>query len=204
MKATAIPPRHRRSWSPAERVWLGSPPGFPSSRCSQTFAEGLPHYCVCRGFSLCWSCLRSCDSAGLFFIVPCTDNFINVDMRTITFDIPPQEVRPAPRPPPAADLKPSKPTSPSFRSTGVDQRLCDGERGRRGLLPGPERHPGRSEHHQRRRRHPTVGSDHPEERAGNQEPRRDPLRPRGDRSQHAGTLLPSVSARHLASPGITW
>ncbi|CDQ68989.1 stomatin-like [Salvelinus alpinus] len=29
---------------------------------------------------------------GLFFILPCTDSFINVDMRTITFDIPPQEV----------------------------------------------------------------------------------------------------------------
>ncbi|XP_032426245.1 erythrocyte band 7 integral membrane protein-like [Xiphophorus hellerii] len=29
---------------------------------------------------------------GLFFIVPCTDIFINVDMRTIIFDIPPQEV----------------------------------------------------------------------------------------------------------------
>ncbi|XP_010772020.1 stomatin [Notothenia coriiceps] len=36
--------------------------------------------------------LHSCDSAGLFFILPCTDSFINVDMRTITFDIPPQEV----------------------------------------------------------------------------------------------------------------
>uniref|UniRef100_A0AAQ5YT59 Band 7 domain-containing protein n=1 Tax=Amphiprion ocellaris TaxID=80972 RepID=A0AAQ5YT59_AMPOC len=40
-----------------------------------------PHYCVYRGFSL-W----------LFFILPCTDSFINVDMRTISFDIPPQEV----------------------------------------------------------------------------------------------------------------
>lgn len=29
---------------------------------------------------------------GLFFILPCTDNFIKVDMRTISFDIPPQEV----------------------------------------------------------------------------------------------------------------
>nr|XP_029507950.1 erythrocyte band 7 integral membrane protein-like [Oncorhynchus nerka] len=29
---------------------------------------------------------------GLFFVLPCTDSFINVDMRTITFDIPPQEV----------------------------------------------------------------------------------------------------------------
>lgn len=37
--------------------------------------------------------LHSRDSAGLFFILPCTDSLINVDMRTITFDIPPQEVR---------------------------------------------------------------------------------------------------------------
>uniref|UniRef100_A0A8D0HNR1 Stomatin n=1 Tax=Sphenodon punctatus TaxID=8508 RepID=A0A8D0HNR1_SPHPU len=29
---------------------------------------------------------------GLFFVLPCTDNFIKVDMRTISFDIPPQEV----------------------------------------------------------------------------------------------------------------
>ncbi|CAL8317872.1 unnamed protein product [Lota lota] len=29
---------------------------------------------------------------GLFLVLPCTDSFINVDMRTITFDIPPQEV----------------------------------------------------------------------------------------------------------------
>ncbi|XP_034048813.1 erythrocyte band 7 integral membrane protein isoform X1 [Thalassophryne amazonica] len=29
---------------------------------------------------------------GLFFILPCTDSFIKVDMRTVTFDIPPQEV----------------------------------------------------------------------------------------------------------------
>uniref|UniRef100_A0A5F8AHW3 Band 7 domain-containing protein n=1 Tax=Macaca mulatta TaxID=9544 RepID=A0A5F8AHW3_MACMU len=28
---------------------------------------------------------------GLFFILPCTDSFIKVDMRTISFDIPPQE-----------------------------------------------------------------------------------------------------------------
>ncbi|MEJ1275054.1 hypothetical protein NN561_005949 [Cricetulus griseus] len=30
--------------------------------------------------------------ACLFFILPCTDSFIKVDMRTISFDIPPQEV----------------------------------------------------------------------------------------------------------------
>lgn len=31
--------------------------------------------------------------AGLFFVLPCTDSFIKVDMRTVSFDIPPQEVR---------------------------------------------------------------------------------------------------------------
>lgn len=29
---------------------------------------------------------------GLFFILPCMDNYIKVDLRTITFDVPPQEV----------------------------------------------------------------------------------------------------------------
>ncbi|XP_061434766.1 stomatin-like [Lethenteron reissneri] len=29
---------------------------------------------------------------GLFWVVPCTDTFIRIDMRTITFDIPPQEI----------------------------------------------------------------------------------------------------------------
>ncbi|KFV56424.1 Erythrocyte band 7 integral membrane protein, partial [Gavia stellata] len=29
---------------------------------------------------------------GLVFILPCTDSFIKVDMRTISFDIPPQEI----------------------------------------------------------------------------------------------------------------
>jgi erythrocyte band 7 integral membrane protein len=29
---------------------------------------------------------------GLFFVIPCTDTFIKVDMRTISFDVPPQEI----------------------------------------------------------------------------------------------------------------
>lgn len=29
---------------------------------------------------------------GLFFIVPCTDQFVKVDLRTVSFDVPPQEV----------------------------------------------------------------------------------------------------------------
>ena len=29
---------------------------------------------------------------GLFFILPCIDTIISVDLRTITFDVPPQEI----------------------------------------------------------------------------------------------------------------
>ncbi|TKS80813.1 Erythrocyte band 7 integral membrane protein [Collichthys lucidus] len=29
---------------------------------------------------------------GLFFVLPCTDTFVKVDLRTISFDIPPQEI----------------------------------------------------------------------------------------------------------------
>jgi erythrocyte band 7 integral membrane protein len=29
---------------------------------------------------------------GLFFILPCIDNVITTDLRTITFDVPPQEI----------------------------------------------------------------------------------------------------------------
>lgn len=30
--------------------------------------------------------------SGLFFVLPCTDSFVKVDLRTVSFDIPPQEV----------------------------------------------------------------------------------------------------------------
>jgi erythrocyte band 7 integral membrane protein len=30
---------------------------------------------------------------GIFFIIPCIDSFIKVDLRTVSFDVPPQEVR---------------------------------------------------------------------------------------------------------------
>lgn len=29
---------------------------------------------------------------GMFFIIPCLDNFVKVDLRTISFDVPPQEI----------------------------------------------------------------------------------------------------------------
>ena len=30
---------------------------------------------------------------GIFFIVPCIDSYRKVDLRTVSFDVPPQEVR---------------------------------------------------------------------------------------------------------------
>ncbi|KAM9318756.1 stomatin (EPB72)-like 3a [Pholidichthys leucotaenia] len=35
---------------------------------------------------------RKSKGPGLFFILPCTDNFVKVDLRTVSFDIPPQEI----------------------------------------------------------------------------------------------------------------
>lgn len=32
--------------------------------------------------------------AGIFFIIPCIDTYSKVDLRTVSFDVPPQEVRP--------------------------------------------------------------------------------------------------------------
>jgi erythrocyte band 7 integral membrane protein len=29
---------------------------------------------------------------GLFFILPCIDNIVMIDLRTVTFDVPPQEI----------------------------------------------------------------------------------------------------------------
>ncbi|XP_062341932.1 stomatin (EPB72)-like 3b [Osmerus eperlanus] len=35
---------------------------------------------------------RKAKGPGIFFVLPCTDSFIKVDLRTISFDIPPQEI----------------------------------------------------------------------------------------------------------------
>ena len=32
------------------------------------------------------------NNKGLFWVLPCTDTFETVDLRTITFDVPPQEI----------------------------------------------------------------------------------------------------------------
>ncbi|XP_067290093.1 stomatin (EPB72)-like 3b [Pseudorasbora parva] len=35
---------------------------------------------------------RKAKGPGIFFVLPCTDSFVKVDLRTISFDIPPQEI----------------------------------------------------------------------------------------------------------------
>ena len=48
-------------------------------------------------FRGCCFCNFSCLTAdffmlGIFFVLPCVDNYIKVDLRTVSFDVPPQEV----------------------------------------------------------------------------------------------------------------
>lgn len=35
---------------------------------------------------------RKAIGPGIFFLIPCTDSFVKVDLRTVSFDIPPQEI----------------------------------------------------------------------------------------------------------------
>uniref|UniRef100_A0AAZ3QWV2 Band 7 domain-containing protein n=1 Tax=Oncorhynchus tshawytscha TaxID=74940 RepID=A0AAZ3QWV2_ONCTS len=35
---------------------------------------------------------RKAKGPGIFFVLPCTDSFVKVDLRTVSFDIPPQEI----------------------------------------------------------------------------------------------------------------
>ena len=38
------------------------------------------------------SILGGAKGPGIFFIIPCTDSYQKVDLRTVSFDVPPQEV----------------------------------------------------------------------------------------------------------------
>ena len=44
------------------------------------------YVCICNTVAAAWC------TSGIFFILPCTDSIIKVDLRTVSFDIPPQEV----------------------------------------------------------------------------------------------------------------
>ena len=43
-------------------------------------------------FMICFMILGGAKGPGIFFIIPCTDSYQKVDLRTVSFDVPPQEV----------------------------------------------------------------------------------------------------------------
>lgn len=53
-------------------------------KLSSGIKNNLPRVCVY--VFLCFL------TSGLFFILPCTDSYTKVDLRTVSFDVPPQEV----------------------------------------------------------------------------------------------------------------
>ncbi len=77
----------------------------------------------------------------------------------------------------------------AFILIGADKGLCDSECRWCSLLPCSKRNAGSSQHHQCWCSHSSVGTDHPEERAGYKEPVRDPVWPGGNRPQYAGNTL---------------
>ena len=46
-------------------------------------------YCTLLYCTVLYSAVQG---PGLFFVMPCIDSFQAVDMRTVSFDVPPQEV----------------------------------------------------------------------------------------------------------------
>lgn len=139
----------------------------------------------------------SCESVGIFFILPCTDSFVKVDLRTVSFDIPPQEVKHCSNPSGCSSnlwemLLTEEPRC--IPSSDPDQGLGYGLRGRSRVLPGQWPHRLCGQRGQRRLLHPPAGSDHTQECPRNQEPGGAPVRPRGHRSQHAGVF--ALSSEH--------
>ena len=47
----------------------------------------LMTFASCHPFPFNWT-----RDAGIFFILPCIENYAKVDLRTLTFDVPPQEI----------------------------------------------------------------------------------------------------------------
>lgn len=108
---------------------------------------------------------------GLFFVLPCTDNFVKVDLRTVSFDIPPQEVGHSSANERACQqLLQQRPHARLFHLADPDQGLGDGGSGRRRVLPHTLSHLVCGQRVQRALIHAAAGSNHPEECAGHQKP----------------------------------
>lgn len=80
-----------------------------------------------------------------------------------------------------------------------DQGLCDGVRGRRGLLSHPVSHLVGGQREQRAFVHTLAGADHPQERAGHQEPGRAAVRQGGHLTQHAGSVAETGQSQTSAN-----
>ena len=96
---------------------------------------------------------------GVFFVIPCVDVYEKIDMRTGTYEIPPQEVR-------STFLR----IMNIFVFQDPDQGLCDGICQRHHVLQGQGRHPGRGQCGRLQRLRQATGRHHPEECAWHQEP----------------------------------
>ncbi|KAK7882941.1 hypothetical protein WMY93_029115 [Mugilogobius chulae] len=59
---------------------------------SRTMCKDSEGVRTCSYFRLGRIMDRKPKGPGLFFVIPCTDTFVKVDLRTISFDIPPQEI----------------------------------------------------------------------------------------------------------------
>ena len=75
---------------------------------------------------------------GLFFVMPCVDSYKKVDLRTVSFDVPPQEVHTMQ----AAEVF----DYCVFAPAGPLARLGDSQRGRRRLLSSVQPHHGHQQH----------------------------------------------------------
>ncbi|TRY63289.1 hypothetical protein TCAL_06264 [Tigriopus californicus] len=82
LKLNGYPEDTRR---PSE-VWLADPEG-PGLCALILTAFAALLLVITLPFSLCGA-----KGPGIFFIIPCTDSYQKVDLRTVSFDVPPQEV----------------------------------------------------------------------------------------------------------------
>ena len=73
---------------------------------------------------------------GVFFVIPCLDTYEKLDMRTATYDVPPQEV---------GDNNKLLGFCSNNSVVDPDQGLCDGVCQRHHVLQGGQRHPRRGQ-----------------------------------------------------------
>ena len=98
---------------------------------------------------------------GIFFILPCVDNYTKVDMRVITFDVAPQEVGVASRIFDVSHMRVS--------CSDPDPRLCYNTRGCHHVLQGAGRHLLYRQCRRLLSVYPAPGSHNSQERVGHED-----------------------------------